>query len=113
MQERRHSQRRNFGYYMPITDDSNQQLVGHLADISLGGFKLDSTVPVKEDKVYQLRLALTDEIASKPFMHFVARSKWCTPDEIQPSMFYVGFEISRISDQDAEIFKRIYQKYGA
>ncbi|HAE60347.1 MAG TPA: hypothetical protein DCG54_12795 [Anaerolineae bacterium] len=113
MQERRHAQRRRFGYYMPLVDDKTQELVGHLADISKDGFKLDSTVPIPEGKTYTLRLTLTGEISHKPWMSFNARSKWCKADDVQPNSYYVGFEVGSMSPESAEIFKRIFEKYGS
>ena len=41
--EKRKLARRNFSYYMRVMDETTGQLVGHLADISTGGFKLDSS----------------------------------------------------------------------
>lgn len=41
MAERRHLDRRQFSYYMRVTDESTGHLLGHLTDISTGGFKLD------------------------------------------------------------------------
>ena len=113
MEERRHSQRKRFGYYMPLMDDKTQELVGHLADISADGFKLDSTVPVPDGKAYALRLTLTGEVSNKPSMSFSARSKWCKTDEFQPNSYYVGFEVGKMSQENAEIYKRIFEKYGS
>lgn len=113
MQERRHAQRKRFGYYMPIVDDKTQELVGHLADISQDGFKLDSTVPIPNGKVINLRMTLTGEISHKSSMSFSARSKWCKSDEFLPNSYYVGFEVASISPENAEIFKRIFEKYGS
>jgi hypothetical protein len=113
MQDRRHTQRRRFGYYMPIVDDKSQELIGHLADISPDGFKLDSTVPVPEGKIYNMRLTLTGELSNKPWMSFAARSKWCKSDEFQPNSYYVGFEVGTLSPENAQIFKRIFEKYGS
>ena len=112
-QDRRHNNRRKFGYYMPITEETTQQLIGHLADISSDGFRIDSSRPIPENRTFRLMLSLTSEIALKPFLHFNARSKWCKSDAISPNMYYVGFEITSISVEDANIFKRIFEKYGS
>jgi hypothetical protein len=39
-------QRKDFFYYMQLRDDTTREIVGHLADISSGGFKLDSQNPI-------------------------------------------------------------------
>jgi len=113
MKERRTTERKRFGYYMPLIDDSNQMLVGHLADISPSGFRLDSMNPVSEGKEYKLQMTLTGEVGHKPFMHFGARAIWCKADQIQPNIYYVGFEITKMSKEDADIFQRIVELYGS
>ena len=85
--EKRTLARRDFSYYMRIMDEVNGQLVGYLADISTGGFKLDSTHAIPTNKEFRLRIALTNEVASKTFMVFLARSKWCQADPIDPTGF--------------------------
>jgi hypothetical protein len=105
--------RREFTYYMQVTDDITKQLVGYLSDISTGGFKLDcdKQLPIGQD--YRLSIQLTAEIADKTSMIFIARTKWCHPDHIDPTSFNVGFEIINMSPSDALIFQRMFEKYGA
>ena len=104
---------RNFSYYMRITDETTGQTVGHLMDISTGGFKLDSSTPVPPNKEYRLRIELTSEVANKTFMVFLARSKWCRPDPIDPMSYNVGFQITNMAPTDFEIFSRLFEKYGS
>jgi hypothetical protein len=105
--------RREFTYYMQVTDDITKQLVGYLSDISTGGFKLDcdKQLPIGQD--YRLSIQLTAEIADKTSMIFIARTKWCHPDHIDPTSYNVGFEIINMSPNDALIFQRMFEKYGA
>ena len=113
MVERRNLQRRSFSYYMRVVDDASGQLVGHLADISPRGFKLDcsQTLPVNKD--FRLRMDLTSDVADRPYITFTARSKWSSPDSMDPFVFNTGFEIVHISMSDGEIFQRIVEKYGS
>lgn len=113
MQERRNAERRRFGYYMPLVDNKTGELVGHLADISKDGFKIDTTTPIPEGKVLSLTLTLTGSISLKSSMSFNARSKWCKSDQISPNSYYVGFELVDISRENAETFKRIFETYGS
>jgi hypothetical protein len=110
--ERRGLDRKDFPYYMQLIDQDTQQLVGHLADISSGGFKLDSLSPIPPKKDFRFRLDLTSEVADKPFMIFVARSRWCTVDPLDPFCYNVGFQLVNISPGDIEIFNRMIEKYG-
>lgn len=112
MSERRQIERKDFSYYMRLIDTQTQELVGHLVDVSTGGFKLDSPKPLPLEKDYRLHLDLTSEVASKPFMVFKARSKWCQSDPLDPFVYNVGFQITEIAPADREIFNRIVEKYG-
>jgi len=112
MSERRQIERKDFSYYMRLIDTQTEELVGHLVDVSTGGFKLDSPKPLPLEKDYRLHLDLTSEVASKPFMVFRARSKWCQSDPLDPFVYNVGFQITEITPSDMEIFNRIVEKYG-
>lgn len=113
MAERRNLERRNFTYYMRVVDDLSGQLVGHLADISPRGFKLDCSQALSIGKDFRLRMDLTSDVADKPFIVFTARSKWTHPDSMDPFVHNVGFEIVNISLVDGQIFQRIVEKYGS
>ena len=112
MDERRNRERKDFSYYMQLVDSDTQQLVGHLVDISSGGFKLDSQAPIPLNKDFRLRMDLTSEVADKPTMAFVARSKWCEVDPLDPFIYNVGFQLVNISPGDREIINRMIEKYG-
>ncbi|MBI3738744.1 MAG: PilZ domain-containing protein [Chloroflexi bacterium] len=111
--ERRKLNRRNFSYYMRVMNEATGELVGHLSDISTGGFKLDSrqTIPLNRD--FTLRVDLTNEVANKTFMVFVARSRWCQPDHYDPSTYNIGFQIINMTPGDLDIFTRMFEKYGS
>ena len=98
---------------MRVMDEVNGQLVGHLSDISTGGFKLDSSSALPLNKDYRLRIELTNEVANKSFMVFLARSKWCRSDPFDPTAFNVGFQITNMAPSDFEIFSRMFEKYGS
>ena len=113
MNERRKIDRKDFSYYMQLVDNDTQELVGHLADISSGGFKLDSLSPIPPEKDFQFRMELNSEVADKPYMVFVARSKWCKVDAFDPFCYNVGFQLINITPTDLEIFNRMTEKYGS
>ena len=93
MDDKRVEKRKDFSYYMQLTDAATRTLVGHLADISTGGFKLDSDTPIPTEKEYRFHLALTPDVASKPFMIFRAQSKWCQSDPVDPFVYNTGFHL--------------------
>ncbi len=112
MADKRKISRRDFSYYMQVTNGLTKELLGYLSDISTGGFKLDSPKQIKPGQDFRLHIELTPDIAEKNSMVFVARSKWCHPDHIDPTSFNVGFEIVNMSPSDMSIFQRMFDKYG-
>jgi hypothetical protein len=113
MAERRKLDRRTFSYYMRVINDANGELVGHLTDISTAGFKLDCQKGIPPNTNFLLRIDLTPQIASKEFMVFAARSRWCRVDRFDPTSFNVGFEILDMSPGDMDIFVRMFELYGS
>ena len=113
MAEKRRIPRRDFTYYMQVTDDLSKQLIGYLSDISTGGFRLDSPkkIPIGQD--FRMQIKLTPDIADKNSMVFIARSKWCHPDHVDPNTYNVGFEIVHMAPSDMVIFQRMFDKYGS
>lgn len=112
MPERRNRERKEFSYYMRLIDNVTEKLVGHLVDISPGGFRLDSQDPIPKDREYQFRMDLAPEVADKPSMTFAARSIWCHVDPEDPLVYNVGFQLEEITPEDHEIFRRVIYKYG-
>ncbi len=113
MADKRKLDRREFTYYMPVTNDVTKKIIGYLSDISTGGFKLDCNKQVPVGQEFRLSVELTADIADKTTMVFIARSKWCHPDFVDPTTYNVGFEIVNMSSSDMLIFQRMFEKYGA
>lgn len=112
-QERRKLKRRSLAYYMLVMDANTRAMLGHLVDITPLGFMMDSQKPLLLESDYRLRLDTTPDIAEKDYIKFTARTKWCLPDAVEPYLFDIGFSIIDITQQDAEIIRRISEKYAA
>jgi hypothetical protein len=112
MPERRKSKRRSISYYMRVIDASANQMIGHLADITLQGLKIDSQKPLQVNKEYRLRIYTTADVADKDYIEFSACARWCEPDTLEPGIYEIGFEIVRILHHDAEIVQHIVDKYS-
>jgi hypothetical protein len=110
--ERRKLSRRNFSYYMRVLDEVTGKLIGHLSDISTGGFKLDCSRPVPLKVDFQLRIDQTSEISDKGFMTFTGRAMWCQMDHYDPSIYNVGFQIVEMQPADYDIFIKMFNTYG-
>ncbi|MBC8335147.1 MAG: PilZ domain-containing protein [Anaerolineales bacterium] len=112
MSEKRNENRKDFPYYMQLTDATTSQLVGHLADISTGGFLLDSDKQIPVGQECNFNLALTEDVTDKPFITFLARSKWCRTDPTDPLVYNVGFHVLEMEPEDLEIFNIVVNLYG-
>ena len=77
-------------------------------------WQLSYTYREKRNKHYgRQAIALTRDIADKTSMVFIARSKWCHPDHVDPNTYNVGFEIINMAPGDMVIFQRMFEKYGS
>jgi len=111
--DKRAESRKDFSYYMQLTDAETKEIVGYLADISTGGFKLDSNEPIPIEKEFRFHFALTPDVATKPFMIFSAKSKWCQRDPVDPFVYNTGFHVIEMHPMDRDIFNRVLSLYGA
>jgi hypothetical protein len=112
MPERRTTPRKKFAFYMRVLNDDTQEILGHMVEVGAIGLQLETTKPLPLQKEYYLRLELTPELADRPVMVFIARTKWCKMDDIEPNQYRVGFEIVEMMPDDREIFMRIVSKFG-
>ena len=113
MPERRKLNRRDFSFYMRMMNERTGELIGHLSDISTGGFKLESRSPIGENLQFLMRMDLTNEVSDKDHLVFAARSRWCHRHPIDPTLYDIGFEILDMAPTDLDIFVRIFEKYGS
>jgi hypothetical protein len=113
MADKRKIDRRDFTYYMQVTDDLSKQLIGYLTDISTGGFRLDCSKQIPPGHDFRMQIQLTADVADKTSMSFVARSRWCHPDHVDPNTYNVGFEVVQMAPSDMVIFQRMFDKYGS
>ena len=113
MPDKRKIKRRDFTYYMQVKDDLSKQLIGYISDISTGGFKLDSPKKIPPGQDFRMQITLSHDIADKNSMVFIARSRWCHPDHVDPNTYNVGFEIINMAPSDVAIFQRMFDQYGS
>jgi PilZ domain len=110
--ERRRSKRRNLAFYMLVLDANTRGKIGHLVDITPEGLLMDSEKALPLQKDFRLLLDIPPDVDNKPHISFTARSIWCRPDAIVPSLFDIGFSVVGISTEDATILKRLSEKYS-
>ncbi|MCQ3936065.1 MAG: hypothetical protein DPW18_03340 [Chloroflexi bacterium] len=113
MPERRTAPRKNISFYMRVLNDDTGEILGHMVEVSAVGLRLETVGPLPLNKDYYMRLELTPDLGSVPYIVFLARSKWCKIDDIQPNLFRVGFELLEVLPEDKAVFQRILQKYAS
>lgn len=111
-QEKRKLSRRNFSYYMRVLDERTGDLIGQIADISTGGFKLESSQRLPVGVAYRLRIDQIGDISPKSHITFDARTRWCQRDPYDPTIYNVGFQIVEMTPADYDIFVRMFNAYG-
>jgi len=113
MSERRTTPRKSVSFYMRVLNDDTGDILGHMVEVGAIGLRLETVGPLPLNKDFYMRLELTPDLGGVPYIVFLARSKWCKIDHIQPNLFHVGFELIEILPEDMEIFLRILQKFGS
>ncbi len=98
---------------MRLMNENTGELVGHLVNISPEGFRIESLKTIAPNTDFPLRIELPPDITDKPYMVFIARSKWCRPDKYDPTLYDTGFQVVDMTPGDLEIFKQIFEKYGS
>ena len=113
MADKRTTPRKNVSFYMRVLNDDTEEILGHMVEVSEIGLRLETVGPLPLNADYFLRLELTPDVGSIPYIVFSAQTKWCKIDEIQPNLYRVGFKIIEMIPEDKEIFQRILAKYAA
>ena len=109
MAEKRTHRRANLVYNLEVYDIDAEQCVGHLVDISLGGFKIVSESQMATGKDYHFRICLPEEHAKESFT-MKARSCWSTTD-INPDYFASGFCFIQHSLESIKLIKMLIHRY--
>jgi hypothetical protein len=111
--ELRNRARRRVSYYIPIRAAADGRMLGHLADISENGLRMDCKNPLLPGAVMQLRLDLPPELSRKPFLNFTAECRWCRQDELEPALFNAGFQVVHISAEEQQIYRHLMEIYSS
>jgi hypothetical protein len=109
--EKRKLKRRHLIYYLRVFDKNNDQLIGHLIDITTEGVMLISEKPIKPNSDFQARMVLPTGIEGHKPVLFDARSVWCHRD-VNPHFYATGFQLTGISQEDVETINRLIDKFG-
>jgi hypothetical protein len=111
MQERRSFPRRYLMFYSRVFNVKTGELVGHIVDITPTGAMLISETPLEKDVKYSLKMELPDELSTKQFLTFEAKSVWCDHDII-PAFYDIGFQLLNVPLSDIDLIERLIESFG-
>jgi len=109
MAEKRNHRRANLVYNLEVYDLDTEKCVGHLVDVSLGGFKILSESQIVPGTDYHFRIYLPEEHSQESFT-MKARSCWSNTD-INPDYFASGFCFIEHSLESIKLIKMLMHRY--
>jgi len=111
MQNQRLFKRRHLIYYLRIFKARAKNPLGFLVDIHTQGFMITSEKKVETEKNFKLKMDLPENISGKKQVTFEAKGVWCRPG-INTDFYETGFELTKISDEDAFIIENLVNLFG-
>lgn len=100
--ETRALKRRHLVYYLEVYDDTANQLLGHLVDLTTNGLKLVSKKRIPTNRNYRLRMMLPEGYFSQKDIYFEAKSLWSSND-VNPDFYDTGFAAPTLDPKTQEI----------
>lgn len=96
--------------YLPVVDRDTEELVGYLTDVTVDGGMLQSEEPIEENRTYNLRMELDEQIQGSNHIDVEAQSKWCRKE--RNAVFHnSGFEFSDVSEDDRSRIAELAERY--
>jgi hypothetical protein len=109
--DKRRIKRSHLIYYLRVFNRVNDQILGHLVDITPEGAMLihDSAIPTGAH--FQLRMMLPAEIFGRDHLDFDAESLWSKRD-VNPDFYDTGFRLLNVETKDTVVISRLIDEYG-
>jgi hypothetical protein len=109
--EKRRLKRSHLIYYLRVFNCHNDQVLGHLVDITTEGAMLIHDAAIPTGMHYQLRMMLPAEIFGRDHLDFEAESLWSKRD-VNPDFYDTGFRLLNVAARDAAVISRLIDEYG-
>jgi hypothetical protein len=107
MQEKRCCTRKKVIDPIQAVDSNTLEPLGILANISTNGFMLIGDKQIEPSMVYQLLLNFSQQVDGIQAIECGAESLW-TDTAADDNMYWTGFQIIDISDDDAAFISQIF-----
>ena len=110
--DRRDRKRRTLSLYLPFLNRQTGEPTGNLADLSPGGFMLESTKPIPLNMDFSFRVDLPPEISGQTALILTARSLWSRPDPVDTRIYDTGFQITEMHPGDVRTLEILFERFG-
>jgi hypothetical protein len=111
MEERRKEVRKYLTYFSRVIDRETGLLLGYLVDLTTGGALMVSSMPIKTNVVFNLRVDLPEGFASQGQFDLQAKSIWSQPDT-DPEFYRTGLQLLEIRPIDLLTLEQLLSNYG-
>lgn len=110
MSETRDTIRREASDPLLIYDIDTNMPFGQIINLSDRGFKIMTEMPTEVSKIWNCRMAIPEDIASKKEITFFAECRWCRQNK-ETTWYDSGFYIRKITPGDLKIIQSIKRKW--
>ncbi|MEA1935035.1 MAG: PilZ domain-containing protein [Thermodesulfobacteriota bacterium] len=103
--------RRHLIYYLEVFNENNDELLGHVVDITTKGIKLIGKHPIKSKQEFSLHMKLPEEYSASGLLKFDAVSLWSNKD-VNPDFMVTGFQTLNLDKEAAKTIKKLINLLG-
>jgi len=111
VEEKRRRSRLSLISFFTVYDRDSGEAVGHLVDISPGGFQIIGDVECQEDRAYRFRMDFSSIMNFEQQIVFDARCMW-TKFDMDVELFTSGFEMTEIRPGDLTQINRVIEQFA-
>lgn len=111
MADRRLYPRKYLMFYSRVFDQKTGELLGHIIDITPAGAMLVSEKPLEIGKLYHLKMELPDELSTRQFLVFEAKSVRGSQDVI-PEFYDTGMHLINVAASDIALIEKLVESFG-
>ena len=103
--------RRHLIFYLEVFNEDNDELLGHVVDITTKGIKLISKNPIKSKQDFKIRMKLPKEYFSGGSLRFKAVSLWSDKD-VNPDFMVTGFQAPNLDKEAVKTINKLINLLG-
>jgi hypothetical protein len=111
MKKPRKYERKNLSYNLKVYDSVNDQLLGHLGNITPAGIMVFGENPVGTDVSMELRITFPHAVEGREYLDVGARSVWVKKDAL-PELYDIGFELLDESAHHKQYIEMLVREFG-